>query len=137
MKFFEKIGFQNFLLQFSKEKEFQSQIFQKYFLQPPLFFSQNDFKHQNRKLHEGLTVLKPSRTQWQAVKVAPPPWPDQGQSQQNKNKCFQLQTRISTEEKVFQTITSSLCISLHSLLPSIKLENLPSVIAFGAFSHLQ
>ena len=27
-----------------------------------------------------------------------------------------------------------MCISLHSLLPSIKLENLPSVIAFGAFS---
>ena len=62
MNFFEKIGFQKFLLQFSKEKKFRSQIFKKNFLQPPKFFSQNDFKHQKWKLHGGLTVMRPSRT---------------------------------------------------------------------------
>ena len=46
MKFFEKIGFQKFFFfQFSKEKKFRWQIFQKNLSTTPNFFSKNDFKH--------------------------------------------------------------------------------------------
>ena len=52
-----------------KKKNFQTEIFQKfYFTTPKLLFS-NGFKHQKWKLHEGLTPLPPSLTQQQVFKI--------------------------------------------------------------------
>ena len=84
MKFFEKNWISKiFFFNFRRKKNFDREFFEKFFLQPPNFFSENDFKHQKWKLHEDLTVLTPFRTLWQAVKVTssrfhppPPTWPD-------------------------------------------------------------
>ena len=49
LRFFENIGFQNFVLQFLKEKKFDSKCFKKIFTTPKVS-SYNDFKHHKWKL---------------------------------------------------------------------------------------
>ena len=52
---------------------FQTQIFEKIYLQPQKVIFSICFKHQKSKLHEGMTNFNSFASKWQALKVA---WAD-------------------------------------------------------------
>ena len=51
------------------KKNFEREIFKKISLGPPNFFFVTHHKHQKWKLHEGFTLLTPSKASWQSAKI--------------------------------------------------------------------
>ena len=63
MFFSQKSNFKNFLVNCDEEKNFETEIFQKFYFTTPKSLFHNGFKHQKWKLHEDLTPIPPSMTQ--------------------------------------------------------------------------
>ena len=67
--FLWKLDFQNFSLQFWKEKKIQKKFFWSYILTNPKFTFYSVFIHQKGKLQEGLTLLRSTNSKWQVFET--------------------------------------------------------------------